>query len=113
MYNVTITYTAVAAPKCGPGAQICAFFNPNNCAANMDVFDGTYYDTNVCGFGEGVTLDNFMSQMVAHPGLVAAMREAMREGTYTFEADEKAYLFLKECAPVLKDQGITFEFAAA
>lgn len=93
-------------------AQICALYYPNNAAADLEVFDGTYYDTNVQGWGEATSLESFMAQMVAYPQLNVYLREAIREGEYTLSTDdEKLYLYLKECAPTLKDQGFTFTFA--
>lgn len=93
-------------------AQICALFYPNNAAADLKVFEGTYYDTNVSGWGEATSLQSFMSQMVAYPQLNVYLRKAIRDGEYQFETnDEKLYLFLEECAPALSDQGFTFTFA--
>ena len=109
MKNVTITFTAPEAPVAQPVDQICSVFLPTNAAADNAAFDGTYYDTNVYGWTVAETLEQFMKDSVAHPGLIAALRKAIADGTYTFEADEKEALYIGEVAPALADQGFTFE----
>lgn len=107
MATITIKYTAPIAPTTEGGAQICRLFYPENAAADMSAFEGTYYDTNVQGWGEATSLDQFMKDAVAHPGLVAAIRAAIRDGEYAFETeDEKLILYMGEVAPALVDQGI-------
>lgn len=109
--NITITYVAPVAPVEGSAAQICRTFEPNNAAADYPAVAGTYYDTNVPGFGIAEPLESFMAKMVAHPGLVAALRKAIADGTYAFEADEKEALYFGELKPALADQGFTIEIA--
>lgn len=104
--TITIKYTAVTAPVANPVAEIPAVFYPNNAAADLAVFEGTYYDTNVAGIGEGLSLEAFMAKQVAFPGLVAALRKAVKDGEYTFTTeDEKLVLYLGEVAPAIADQG--------
>ena len=70
--------------------QIFSVWNPANTASDNAVFDGTYYDTNVWDKGEfayAQSLEAFMASQVAHPGLVAALRAAVR----AFDAEE-AYI---------------------
>lgn len=110
--QITITYTAVTAPV-ENSTNICAIFVPTNAAADAAAFAGTYYDTNVYGYGEATTLEAFMSQMVAHPGLIAAFRKAINDGTYTFQAEDKEALYLGEVAPAVADQGIKIVIADA
>lgn len=112
MHTITIKYTRVAAPVVNPVAPICPVMQPTNAAADMPAFEGTYYDTNVEGWGEGTTLGAFMNQMVAHPGLVAALRKAVRDGEYTIEdADEKTMLYLEEVKSAVAENGFIIEEA--
>lgn len=112
MSTITITYSAVTAPSTENVSPICRIFSPDNAAADEAVFDGTYYDTNVDGWGIGTTLAQFMSEMVAHPGLIAAIREAIREGSYVIsDASDSDVLYMKECAPALASEGITIAFS--
>lgn len=126
--TITITYTAIAAPAAKPIVpQICDIFVPDNNASRQAAFAGTYYDTNVAGFGEATPIEAYMKQMVAHPGLVAALRAAVRalevaqaedpeatEGVYTYtEATELDALYAEEVAPALEKNGFTIEVADA
>ena len=107
-HTITIKYTRVVAPAVNPVAPICPVMMPTNAAADMKAFEGTYYDTNVAGWGEGTALEAFMSNVVAHPGLVAAVRKAIADGTYTItDATEADALYAGEWAKALADQGIT------
>ena len=82
----------------------------NNAAADLDVFEGTYYDTNVEGFGVGTDLEEFMNQSIAHPGLIAALRAAIRDGSYAYVTDDqdKYNYILNEVGPQLADAGFEF-----
>jgi len=111
MATITITYTKPVDESVVPASQICATYVPANAAADNAVFDGTYYDTNVPGFGAGMTPEEFFNAQVAHPGLIAALRAAMRAGSYDWEATDADVQYVGEIAPALKDQG--FEFAGA
>lgn len=109
-HTITIKYTSVAGPVVNPVAPICPVMQSTNAACDMSAFEGTYYDTNVADWGEGTTLGAFMNQMVAHPGLVAALRKAVRDGEYTIEdADEKTMLYLEEVAPALAENGFSID----
>ena len=106
MANIKITYTAISAPAAEPIAQICSMYLPTNAAADLAPFEGTYYDTNVEGFGEGMSIDKFFADSVAHPGLIAALKLAVRDGEYEFDTeDEKTIMYLEEVAPAVADQG--------
>lgn len=112
-HRIVIKYAPVE-PSKNPKlvAQICSMFYPNNAAADLPVFEGTYYDTNVEGWGEATPLQQFMAQMVAYPKLNVYIRKAIRDGQYEFTTEDEAmYLYLEECAPALQDQGFTFTFA--
>lgn len=111
--TITITYTAITAPAVNAVQQICDVYYPANNASRNPAFDDTYYDTNVEGFGEATTLEAFMAQMVAHPGLVAALRAAIRDGSYTYEGTEEDALYIAELTPALAPQGFTFKVADA
>lgn len=105
-HTITIKYTAPVAPNAQAVSPICRVFAPQACAADHPKMEGTYYDTNVEGWGEGTTLEQFMAQQVSHPGLNAAVRKAVRDGEYTMtDADEKTMLYMEEVAPALKSQG--------
>ena len=108
--TIRIKYTAPVAPNVAAVTPICRYFFPAGCAADHPSMEGTYYDTNVQGWGEATALDQFMSQMVAHPGLVAAVKQAVANGEYTMEeVNEAVKLYICEVAPALADQGFTFE----
>lgn len=110
--TVVISFTAPEPINADAIAQICSVYYPNNAAADLKVFDGTYYDTNVEGFGEGTSLEKFMAQQVAYPKLNAALRKAIRDSRYEFSTDDEAtILYLEECAPALLSQGFKIEIA--
>lgn len=108
-HTITIKYTAPVAPVEGVVSPICRCFHPAACAADHPCMEGTYYDTNVEGWGKATTLEQFISQQVAHPGLVAATKQAMLKGEYTIaEANEAIVLEIHEVADALKAEGFTF-----
>jgi len=109
MYSVLIKYTAPVAPT-DAAVNIPSIYVPNNAAADLDVFDGTYYDTNVAGFGVATDIEEFMATSIAHPGLVAALRTAMKEGEYAYntEDQDKYNYILNEVGPQLADAGFEF-----
>jgi hypothetical protein len=114
MATIKITYTAISAPANEVGAQICATYVPTNAAADLAPFEGTYYDTNVYGFGEAMSIEKFFADSVAHPGLVAALKLAVasEEGEYTFDTeDEKLIMYLDELVSTkaLAAQGFEIE----
>mgnify|MGYP003292300516 CR=1 FL=1 len=111
MASITIAYTAPVAPAIRT-ANICPTFVPTNAACDDSDFEGTYYDTNVYGFGEGMTLEQFMAAQVAHPGIVAALRVAIADGTYTIdEATADDVLYFGELKSALADQGFEITIA--
>lgn len=111
MATITITYTKPVDESVVPASQICATYVPANAACDNAAFDGTYYDTNVPGYGAGMTPEEFFNAQVAHPGLIAALRAAMRAGSYDWEATDADVQYVGEIAPALEDQG--FEFSGA
>ena len=113
MATITITYTKPVDPAIAPAAQICATYVPTNAAADWTTggIPGSYYDTNVPGYGAGMTPEEFFNSQIAHPGLIAALRAAIRSGSYDWEATDADVQYVGEIAPALKDQG--FEFAGA
>ena len=113
MATITITYTKPVDASVAPKNEICATFVPTNAAADWKTggIPGSYYDTNVDGYGECMSAEDFFFKQVAHPGLVAALRAAMRAGSYDWEATDADVQYVGELAPALKDQG--FEFAGA
>lgn len=106
--QITVTYTAIVAPAAEPVAEIAAMFVPTNAAADLPAFDGTYYDTNVAGFGSTGAAEAFIANSIAHPGLVLALKRALEKGTYTYETDDKDEIaYLEEVTPAVADQGFT------
>lgn len=105
---ITIKYEAPAAISTQAADPICRVFNPTNCAADNSAFVGSYYDTNVDGWGEGTSIASFIAQADAHPGIVAAIKQAMKNGECTIDdATSKDVLYMNEIADSLADQGIT------
>ena len=113
MATITITYTpAVKFPK-GATQQIFAEFKPAATASDNAVFDGTYYDTNKWDNGNfpyATTLKEFLDSQIAHPGLIAALRAAVRaaDGIYEWEATDADVLYIEELGPALKGEGFEF-----
>lgn len=114
-YKIKITYAAPTAKEPNKVAPICALFVPDNAACDMDVFDGTYYDTNVHGYGFGSELDDFLAMQVSHPGLVAAMKAATEaeDGTYTMTTEDSSMeTMVLELNRSMKEAGFSFEWSA-
>lgn len=119
MATITITYTPVVPFEANATQQIFSVWNPAKTASDDNNFAGTYYQTNVWDNGEfpyATSLETFLAQQVAHPGLVAALRTAVRafdedtgKGVYNWEATDADALYIEELGPALADQG--FEFA--
>ena len=120
MATITITYTP--AEKFANDAatqQIFNVWNPATTASDNAVFEGTYYQTNVWDKGEfpyATSLDAFLAAQVAHPGLIAALRAAVRaydadagKGVYAWEATDADVLYIEELSGALAGEG--FEFA--
>lgn len=108
---ITITYTPASQFVSDVATQqICSTWNPANTASDNAVFADTYYQTNVWEKGTfeyASTLEAFLASQVAHPGLVAALRAAVRaeDHTYEWEAPDGEALYIEELNPALKDQG--------
>ena len=110
MATITIAYEALVPAKGGePVAQICATFKPDNAAAALDVFAGTYYDTITgSGLDPATSLDDFMASQIAHPGIIAALRAAARDGFFVYEnASNDDVLYWGEIKPALEAYGYT------
>lgn len=118
MDTITITYKPVAAIPQNATQQIFGVWNPATTASDNAKFEGTYYQTNVWDKGEfalATSLEAFLASQVAHPGLVAALRTAVRAydaaegtGTYEWEAPDGEALYIEELEGALADQGFTF-----
>ena len=111
MATITITYTApVQFASDSATQQIFGVWNPANTASDNAQFEGTYYDTNVWDNGEfpyATSLQAFLDKQVAHPGLIAALRQAVKSGSYDWETTDDMVLYADELADALKDQGFT------
>lgn len=119
MATITITYTPAETFASDVATQqIFGVWNPATTASDNAAFDGTYYDTNVWDKGEfpyATSLKAFLDAQVAHPGLIAALRAAVRNynagegtGVYEWAATDADALYIEELEPALKDQGFTF-----
>lgn len=116
MATITITYTPIATFVDDPATQqIFGVWNPATTASDNAAFAGTYYQTNKWDNGEfkmATTLEEFLASQVAHPGLIAALRAAVRayddaekKGVYNWEATDADVLYIDELNPALADQG--------
>lgn len=115
MATISITYTALNAPVDSIVPQICDIYDTrNNNASSMGVFDGTYYDTRVApGIGEATSLAKFVSEAVAHPGIIAILRKAVADGSFEFETtDTNEIVYWGELAHALKNEGFTVTVTA-
>lgn len=91
---------------------ICRMFQPDGCIADCDC--AGVYKTNVDGFGEvPMALADYIAAQVSHPGLVAALKQAMKAGQYAFEGDEKAALYAAELTDALAAQGFEITIGEA
>ena len=114
MATITITYTAPTSfANDSATQQIFNVWNPATTASDNAVFEGTYYDTNVWDKGEfpyATSLQAFLDAQVAHPGLVAALRAAVRAESHSYDwlATDADVLYIEELDGALKDQGFTF-----
>lgn len=122
MATITITYTPIASFVGDPATQqIFGVWNPATTASDNAAFAGTYYQTNVWDNGEfpyATSLEKFLADQVAHPGLIAALRAAVKaynktagKGVYNWEATDADVLYIEELNPALADQG--FELAVS
>jgi len=127
MATITITYTPAVPFVTDPATQqIFGVWNPATTASDNEAFAGTYYQTNVWDNGEfpyATSLEKFLADQVAHPGLVAALRSAVRayeaakeedpdatSGTYNWIATDEDVLYVEELSGALANQG--FELVA-
>lgn len=114
MDTITITFTpAKVFAKDVPTQQIFGVWNPGTTASDNVAFKDTYYQTNVWDDGKfpyAETLEAFLASQVAHPGLVAALRAAVRaeDHSYEWEAPDGEALYIEELSGALADQGFTF-----
>lgn len=96
MYNIKITFKAPV-EESRQAMPICPMWGKGQCAA--DVIGAPYVGT-LKGKGELVTsFEDYIKAQVAHPGLVAAMKQAAlaEDGVYTYVTDdEKAKLYAEE-----------------
>lgn len=116
-YKIAITFDAAAVKKQErESAPICAVYQPTNAACDMDVFEDTYYDTNVAGYGFGTELEDFLAMQVSHPGLVAAMKAAVdaENGKFEMETlDPSMKTMVEEMNRAMKGAGFSFEWSEA
>lgn len=115
-YTIKITYAAPKDVEEREAAPICALFVPTNAACDKDVFDDTYYDTNVYGYGFGSELEDFLAMQVSHPGLVAAMKAAAESesGEFTMHTEDASLeTMVAELNRAMAARGFKFEWAEA
>lgn len=114
-YQILITFDAaqVKAPD-HPVAPISPIYVPTNAAADMEAFDGTYYDTNVYGLDFGTAFEDFLAAQVSHPGLIAAMKKARKDGSYTMTTEDPAMeTMVEELNVTFKGTGFSFSWSAS
>lgn len=122
MATITITYTAPAVFASDSATQqIFGVWNPATTASDNPTASiaGSYYDTNVWDNGEfhyATTLADFFAKQVAHPGLVAALKAAMRTpGTGAVwagaTAADEQYAAELQATGALADQGFAIVVA--
>lgn len=109
-HKITIKYVAPVMDEARKCATICRMFHPAECYADMEVMEAR--NTNVPGMGGPVMpILEYLAAQVAHPGLIAACKQAVKDGEYVIEeADEKVYLYCKEVENALAAEGFTFVF---
>lgn len=115
-YQILITFNADAVKTADKHAvaPISPVYIPTNAAADMEAFDGTYYDTNVYGMDFGSEFDDFLAAQVSHPGLIAAMKMARKEGSFTMTTlDPMMETMVLEMNDALAGSGFTFEWKGA
>ena len=115
-YQILITFNADAVKTADKHAvaPISPVYIPTNAAADMEAFDGTYYDTNVYGMDFGAEFDDFLAAQVSHPGLIAAMKMARKEGSFTMTTlDPMMETMVLEMNDALAGSGFTFEWKGA
>lgn len=114
-YKIAITYDASAVKKQErESAPICAIYQPTNAACDMDAFEGTYYDTNVDGYGFGTELEDFIATQVSHPGLIAAMKAAVEDESHKFDMsvlDPAMKTMVAELNRAMEGSGFSFEWS--
>ena len=60
------------------------------------------------------SLEEYFATFIAHPGLVAALKKAMRDGTYEIkEVSEKDGLYMDEVKDALASQGFEIKVVKA
>lgn len=93
-YNIKITYTKPV-EEVREAMPICPMYSKGQCAA--DVIGAPYVGT-IKGKGDLVTnFEDYIKAQVAHPGLVAAMKQAAIAGEYVYVTDDaKAKLYAEE-----------------
>lgn len=95
-YNIKITFTKPV-EEVRNVLPICPMYSKGECAA--DVIGAPYVGT-LKGKGDLVmNFEEYIKAQVAHPGLVAAMKQAAiaEDGVYTYVTeDEKAKLYAEE-----------------
>ena len=119
MATITITYTPAEVFKNDVATQqIFGVWNPATTASDNPVFydtvakKPTYYQTNRWDNGEfpyATTLEEFLAAQIAHPGLVAALLLAAKNGSYVWEnAPDDMGIYIDSIGDSLADQGFSF-----
>lgn len=96
-YNIKITFTKPV-EEVREVLPICPMYSKGECAADViNEKNGVYVGT-LKGKGDLVmNFEEYIKAQVAHPGLVAAMKQAAIAGEYTYVTeDEKAKLYAEE-----------------
>ena len=110
MASITIKYTAPEAPVAGQVAPICSLMLPNGSYVDLDVYDGTVWDTNVYGIGDWEGLVEYLGKISHTPNILIMFKAAARDGEVTFEEEDyKMVEYLKELGAALAEFGFTVD----
>ena len=121
MYTVTIKYTAPVEAAGQLKSTIAPQFALGQSYVDEEAFrkdiPESAYSKNVWENGHFImaeSLEEYFATFIAHPGLVAALKKAMRDGTYKIEeVSEKDGLYMDEVKDALASQGFEIKVVKA
>lgn len=108
MATVTIKYRD-GKPPVDNAFEIFSEFDYENSASDQEALKGTYYDTNSEDKGYGDAMSDIINSMVAHPGIVAAILQAQKNGSYTYALSEQERLYFNEFKKALDAAEVTIQ----
>ena len=93
-------------------ASICPCFEPGNAYIDMEVYEGTVYDTNVEGSGPMFGMEEWLSQITTHKGVQLMFKAAAEseEGEIEFDVcDPQLAQYYAEVAKKAAGKGFAVE----